>query len=936
MTASLLERLRAALAPHYSVERELASGGMGTVFLGRDQGLDRPVAIKLLRPEIATAEHAERFLREARILARLSHPNIVPIHQVGETDGLFYYVMDYLTGETLYQRLTRGTLSPAEATSLALDLLSALAAAHHQGVVHRDLKPGNILLVEGRAVLTDFGVAKSLNPTDITLSHTDTRPGTLSYMAPEQLTGAAVSPRTDLYALGIVLFEALTDRRWWIRDQQAQTDWSGVPRRLERVLRKALAWSPEGRWGSAAEMREALTRRRQVPGVVLAALILALAVWFGVKHRQPTPMPHTSTEGLVAILPVEANPGLDTVISEDLTLLMQAELEEVLPLLSDRQVFHLAREIAADSGRSLGLRAMVKGRLAGTPSALQLQLTIIQPGHDPQRLTVDGDTASRDSMSYKATQQILFALVPELHDFNPAKGFSRNPRAMAAFVEGLRDFREDRWMEAQRAFEGALAIDSNFAMGSWRLVNVRRWRRVPFGIDVGKLYREHRDEFGDRDQLLIRAQTESDLMKRFTDYATAVHGYAYDGYAALLYADELFHRGPLAGLPLKQAVNMFETAVQVDSLLAPAYDHIIWGYARLGDSAAAYDAFQRMRPVVSTPTGPGDLDMKSLMRLVLKERFEPDSGLAFNGWSDSAKVSDLIQTFRWGVSFDIPRAQLKYGRAIASRVPFPQVRASGHNGEGIALIALGRPREALAQFDSAYRILDTPASDLLRAEWRVLPAALGLLPPDAKEQARGRAILRGYRGDPLGFRADWALAIDALMRGDSISAMKHAARVRERARSNRYAQRLDSLYRALVAGERGNDREALSLSLPLLEWDSAGQGGDPFYRSILHLSRGEWWNRDGFSFQASREWNWYQNTDLEGWPTGEVQAGEVDWSFGTLARYWQARTRLSSGHVTEACGELRRVAELWHDAEPAMHAVADSAAMLAAAHRCSS
>ncbi|MGH7674900.1 MAG: serine/threonine-protein kinase, partial [Gemmatimonadales bacterium] len=127
---SLLERLREALAPRYHVERELASGGMGTVFLARDTQLERPVATKILRPELATAYAAERFLREARILADLRHPNIVPIHDQGEQGGLFYYVMDYLAGDTLADRLLHAPLSVAAAVKLGRDLLDALEAAH--------------------------------------------------------------------------------------------------------------------------------------------------------------------------------------------------------------------------------------------------------------------------------------------------------------------------------------------------------------------------------------------------------------------------------------------------------------------------------------------------------------------------------------------------------------------------------------------------------------------------------------------------------------------------------------------------------------------------------------------------------------------------------------------------------------------------------------
>ena len=217
MTA-LLQRLRAALAGDYAIERELASGGMGVVFLGRDIALARPVAIKIIRPDLATAAGAERFLHEARVLARVSHPNIVPVHHAGEAGGLFYYVMDYVEGETLADRLHHGPLPPERAVRLGDDLLAALEAVHAHDIVHRDVKPSNVFLLPDRAVLGDFGIAKSSGET-APLTQPGKMVGTPGYMAPEQVTGGAVGPATDACAVGMVLYEALTGRQWAFDEQ---------------------------------------------------------------------------------------------------------------------------------------------------------------------------------------------------------------------------------------------------------------------------------------------------------------------------------------------------------------------------------------------------------------------------------------------------------------------------------------------------------------------------------------------------------------------------------------------------------------------------------------------------------------------------------------------------------------------------------------------
>ena len=225
---TLLERLRQALAPDFEVERELASGGMGSVFLAYDQTLDRRVAIKILKPELASATASERFLREARTLAHLKHPSIVPIYQAGESDGLSYYVMELVEGETLADRLADGPLGAEAAARLADDLLAGLEVAHANGIVHRDIKPANVILVGNRAVLVDFGIAKRVEKSDEQLTATGHVVGTPAYMAPEVLAGGEATPATDIYAVGMVLFEAVTGRRW-PRSSVATADWGGVP-----------------------------------------------------------------------------------------------------------------------------------------------------------------------------------------------------------------------------------------------------------------------------------------------------------------------------------------------------------------------------------------------------------------------------------------------------------------------------------------------------------------------------------------------------------------------------------------------------------------------------------------------------------------------------------------------------------------------------------
>ena len=266
--------LRAALSGHYEIEREIGQGAFATVYLARDLKHERKVAVKVLHADPSSETGELRFIREIRLLARLQHPNILPLHDSGHVETLLYYVMPYVSGETLRDRIDRERqLVPSVACNIARDVADALAYAHAQGVIHRDIKPENILLSAGHPVLADFGIARAIDLAGVRqLTRTGRgSPGTPAYMSPEQLMGdKELDGRSDTYSLGCVLFEMLTGKPPFAGKEGFVKRFTEDPPRpssvrkdlvpwIDDVVTRALARSPDDRYQTAQELAIALT-----------------------------------------------------------------------------------------------------------------------------------------------------------------------------------------------------------------------------------------------------------------------------------------------------------------------------------------------------------------------------------------------------------------------------------------------------------------------------------------------------------------------------------------------------------------------------------------------------------------------------------------------------------------------------------------------------
>jgi TolB-like protein/Tfp pilus assembly protein PilF len=437
------DRLRQALRASYTVERELGRGGMATVYLAHDLRHDRPVALKVLHPDLARSLGTERFLREIRTAARLQHPHILSVHDSGEAEGLLWFTMPYVEGESLRQRLQRERQLPLEdALRIAREVADGLDYARRHGVVHRDVKPENILLSEGHALVADFGISRALGPEPAgdALTETGVSVGTPAYMSPEQATGQPVDARTDVYALGAVLYEMLAGEPPFtgatpqaVIAKRFHSD--AVPLRglrpavtpaVERAVARALARVPTDRFATTAELARALEGPEAPPATVTAvahrgarrgALLLALGIVIGLGVLFAWTRSHPSNPagepGLkrVAVLPFDNLAGADRAyFAEGITDEIRGKLATVPGLqvtarTSSAQYARSAKR-PEEIGRELGVDYLLTGTVRwdqqGDRSQVRVSPELVQAASGATRWQQSFDAPMTDVFQVQA------------------------------------------------------------------------------------------------------------------------------------------------------------------------------------------------------------------------------------------------------------------------------------------------------------------------------------------------------------------------------------------------------------------------------------------------------------------------------------------------------------------------------------------------------
>jgi serine/threonine protein kinase/Flp pilus assembly protein TadD len=610
----LQDQLARALAGHYRVQREVGRGGMATVYLAQDLKHRRSVAVKVLHPHLAANVGSERFLREIEIAAGLNHPHILTLIDSGSADGLLYYVMPFIEGETLRGRLAReGRLPVEDALNITRQVAGALAYAHGHGVVHRDVKPENVMLHEGEAMVTDFGIAKALSGGSESLTQTGMSLGTPVYMSPEQASGELdIDGRSDIYSLGCMLHEMLTGqppftgptvqaiivRRFTEAPPPARAQRPEVPPDVERALLRALARVPADRYPAAAEFAQALAASagaRTPPGGAPTVITA--------QHRAARS---------IAVLPFA-----DMSPSKDQDYFCEGIAEEIINALTKIDALRVASRSSAFAfkgknqdirqvGEQLNVATVMEGsvRKAGNRIRITAQLINITDGYHLWSERYDRELEDVFAVQDEIAENIVKALRVVLTD-DEKRAIERprteNVEAYEFYLRGRQffyQFREKGLQFARRMFSRAIEIDPDYARAYAGIADCssqlyKYWDASSANLEQAESASRKALELAPglaeahaaRGFALTLGGSHEEANREF-EAAIQLDPKLYEGY--LYYANGRFAEGKLA-----EAATLFEqaSAVRTEDYQAPALAGLC--YAGLGRETEGRAAFEK-------------------------------------------------------------------------------------------------------------------------------------------------------------------------------------------------------------------------------------------------------------------------------------------------------------------------------------------------------
>jgi tRNA A-37 threonylcarbamoyl transferase component Bud32/tetratricopeptide (TPR) repeat protein len=640
-----ISSLNTALEGRYVVESELGRGGMATVYLARDTKHDRHVALKVLRPELAAVIGSARFLNEIRITARLQHPHILPLHDSGEAGGYLFYVMPYVEGETLRARVAReGQLPLDDAVNITRQIADALAYAHSRNVVHRDVKPENILLQGEHAVVADFGISRAIEAAGrARVTATGLAIGTPAYMSPEQASGAErVDGRSDVYSLACVLYEmlggepphtgvtpqAILARQLTGDVQSLRPLRTSVTPQLDAVLRRALAPAAADRFATAhdfgtavrsavrasAAIRAVRSLRVTRRSIVIAAALLVAGITVAAVVLLRSRSTGAASDGRagVAVFPFRPG-GTGEGWSETLADLLATALEgtpglriaDPWALWQPLRPTRGARAIAPDPDEAerlaRGAQAghYVMGSVTQSGERLELSVRIYRAGtSEPlQSILAGGATDSlADIVQHLAVQVIgsLWAVEDSAPSVRRIEGYAtRSAEALKAYLDAREAMRRGRVAEAAQAIDRALAADSSFAIAYVEAARVKSWAAFMEGrAFVGILPLAERalaigDSLSERQRLraqwmLASVRTDGAAAAEAAQRLIHLDGADLEAWDMAAYTHQVY--GWQYGAQPDRALEAADRVVELDSTFVPGLLRRGWLAAATGDA----------------------------------------------------------------------------------------------------------------------------------------------------------------------------------------------------------------------------------------------------------------------------------------------------------------------------------------------------------------
>ena len=960
--ADQLEHLKNALADRYAIERELGSGGMAVVYLAEDLKHRRKVAVKVLRPEIADLIGPDRFLREIEIAARLQHPHILPLFDSGSAGDVLYYVMPYVEGESLGDRLDRqGSLPPDEALRLASEVASALDYAHRQGIVHRDIKPGNIMVstTGGHAMVADFGIARAVSAAGTPgITHTGIVVGTPGYMPPEQVAGLDVSPATDVYAAAMVLYQSLTGRKWQVLASTKEADWSEVPRGIRPALERALAWDSGRRWPDGAALRRELMRAQGTPGlgrrgvtwVIAAALALVVGVagvLGGSRFWPGGDAPVVATR--IAVLPFSVR-GSETFeyLGEGVVDLLSVKLDGAGTLRSvdPRAVLGVverrggeppdpANGLAIAGGFGAGL--YVLGNIVEVGGRLRFDASLYDRSHGLEPVA----QASAEGEPYEVLD-LLDEIASELLTGQSALQGSRITQialvttdslpALKSYLRGIREFRAARFPEAGTAFQEAVAADTSFALAWYELSVTADWLlRAELARESAEQAVLFADRLAERDRRLLEALLtvrKGDAREAERLYRAILGTYPDDVEAWNQLGELLFHFQPRLGGKLADSREAWERLLALDPDQPTAFVHLARLAIMEGD-IAGLDSMAGLE-MAASPEGDRVIEMRALQAFSREDSAARAAVLA-----DLARAGDdKLTEVAWGTGTFLDHPAHAYAIAELMTVPSrsAETRATGYVGLAYRDLAQGMWNTARGQLARA-RELDpamalevealvaaTPFLPVERAELEALRQRLIDLDADAVAPSSGEGVWFAVHNGLHPVLRAYLLGVLSARLGEGDAARRHVDEVEGMEVPSMAGSLREDIVRRVLATDAlvaGDTAAALALleEVRLEAWHQLSVASAFYSGGLERFLLARLLEEEGRYDEAVR---WY----------GSFEGAAVhDRVFEAPAHWRRGRIYEARGDRERAVQHYERFAELWSDADPELQVVVDEARM---------